>query len=142
MKDLQAEFGLTYLFISHALSVVAHISDRVAVMYSGRIVEMAKTIDIFETPQHPYTEALLSAILIPDPAMRANSNRIRLEGSVADPSDLPSGCAFHPRCRYVKDRCKTEIPALQQSRDGHLVACHFASELDLRGIQKEKEMVQ
>ena len=135
MNDLQEEFGLTYLFISHDLSVVAHISDRVAVMYSGRIVEMANTKDIFETPQHPYTEALLSAILRPDLDARKNQERILLEGSVADPSNLPSGCAFHPRCRYAKDRCKTEVPALKATRDGHMAACHFAEELDLTGIQ-------
>jgi len=131
MKDLQAEFGLTYLFISHDLSVVAHISDRVAVMYVGHIVELASTEEIFEHPQHPYTEALLSAVLQPDPSMRHTDDRIRLEGRVADPANPPSGCAFHPRCPYAKNRCKTDIPELRETRSGHVVACHFAEELEL-----------
>ncbi len=133
MKDLQAEFNLTYLFISHDLSVVAHISDRVAVMYVGKIVELAPTATLFQRPQHPYTEALLSAVLHPDPTQR-NSTRIHLEGSVADPSNPPSGCAFHPRCRYAQERCHQELPALRASRSGHLVACHLAEELDLAGV--------
>ena len=134
LKDLQEEFSLTYLFISHDLSVVAHISDRVAVMYVGKIVELATTADIFENPQHPYTEALLSAVLQPDPTIRSNETRIRLEGSVADPANPPGGCAFHPRCRYAKVDCRTETPALRQTRDGHLVACHYAEELHLTGV--------
>jgi peptide/nickel transport system ATP-binding protein len=134
LKDLQAEFGLTYLFISHALNVVAHISDRVAVMYVGKIVELAATEDIFENPQHPYTEALLSAVLKPDPATRHDNQRIRLQGEVADPANPPSGCAFHPRCRYAQDRCKVETPQLRQTRDKHMVACHFAEELHLVGV--------
>ncbi len=134
LKDLQAEFGLTYLFISHALNVVAHISDRVAVMYVGKIVELAATEDIFEHPQHPYTEALLSAVLKPDPATRHNNERIRLQGEVADPSNPPSGCAFHPRCRYAQKRCHTETPQLRQIRDKHWVSCHFAEELQLVGV--------
>src|SRR5205085_9044046 len=112
LKDLQAEFGLTYLFISHALNVVGHISDRVAVMYVGKIVEFATTEYIFKQPQHPYTEALLSAVLKPDPRARNNSKRIRLEGEVADPANPPSGCAFHPRCRYAQERRHVEVPAL------------------------------
>lgn len=135
LKDLQVEFGLTYLFIAHDLSVVAHISDRVAVMYVGKIVELASTEDLFSRPQHPYTEALLSSVLIPDPRARHDNNRIRLEGEVADPANPPSGCAFHPRCRYAQDRCRTETPPLCETRDGHLVACHFAEELQLKGIQ-------
>jgi len=135
LKDLQAEFGLTYLFISHDLSVVAHISDRVAVMYVGKIVELADTQTLFENPQHPYTEALLSAVLKPDPHARNDSSRIRLEGDVADPANPPSGCAFHPRCRYAQAKCQTEVPALRTTREGHFVACHFAEELQLQGIQ-------
>ena len=136
MKDLQAEFGLTYLFISHDLSVVAHISDRVAVMYVGHIVELATTEEIFEHPQHPYTEALLSAVLHPDPSLRHEDNRIRLAGRVADPANPPTGCAFHPRCAYAKDRCKTDVPELRETRTGHVVACHFADDLDLAGVTR------
>ena len=138
LKDLQAEYGLTYLFIAHDLSVVAHISDRVAVMYVGKIVELASTDELFNHPQHPYTEALLSSVLIPDPQAR-HSNRIRLEGEVADPANPPTGCAFHPRCRYAQDRCQTETPALRQTRSGHIVACHFAEELDLTGVTIQHE---
>jgi peptide/nickel transport system ATP-binding protein len=134
MNDLQAEFGLTYVFIAHDLSVVAHISDRVAVMYVGHIVELARTEDLFTHPQHPYTEALLSSVLLPDPRARQGEGRIRLEGDVADPANPPSGCAFHPRCRYAQDRCRTETPALRQTRDGHQVACHFAETLALKGV--------
>ncbi len=136
MKDLQAEFGLTYLFISHDLSVVAHISDRVAVMYVGHIVELATTEEIFEHPQHPYTEALLSAVLHPDPSLRHEDNRIRLAGRVADPANPPTGCAFHPRCPYAQDRCKTDVPELRETRTGHVVACHFADDLDLAGVTR------
>lgn len=135
LKDLQAEFGLTYLFISHDLSVVAHISDRVAVMYVGKIVELASTETLFAKPQHPYTEALLSAVLKPDPSIRNDSNRIRLEGDVADPANPPSGCAFHPRCQYAQTQCRTELPTLHETAEGQLVACHFAEALDLRGIE-------
>jgi peptide/nickel transport system ATP-binding protein len=135
MRDLQTEFGLTYLFISHDLSVVAHISDRVAVMYAGKIVELALTTDLFTRPRHPYTEALLSAVLEPDPKQRKSETRIRLEGEVANPANLPSGCAFHPRCRYAQDRCKHEMPLLRDTGTGALVACHFADELNLAGMQ-------
>lgn len=135
LKDLQAEFGLTYLFISHDLSVVSHISDRVAVMYVGRIVELAATESLFENPQHPYTEALLSAVLRPDPRARSDRSRIRLEGDVADPANPPGGCAFHPRCRYAQDICQTDVPALRTTREGHFAACHFAEDLQLKGVQ-------
>lgn len=134
LKDLQQEFGLTYLFISHDLNVVAHISDRVAVMYVGKIVELASTEEIFENPQHPYTEALLSAVLKPDPSIRQSQTRIRLQGDVADPANPPSGCAFHPRCRHAQDKCETDRPELRQTADGHFVACHFAEQLELVGI--------
>ncbi|MAS38265.1 MAG: peptide ABC transporter ATP-binding protein [Anaerolineaceae bacterium] len=132
MLELQKEMGLTYLFISHDLSVVEYIAHRVAVMYVGKVVEVAPAKKLFAQPQHPYTEALLSAIPRPNP--RRKSKRILLEGDVADPSDPPSGCYFHPRCRYAQDRCKIERPPLRTLPDGHQVACHFAEELDLAGI--------
>jgi peptide/nickel transport system ATP-binding protein len=137
MRDLQLEFNLTYLFISHDLSVVAHISDRVAVMYAGKIVELAPTEQVYTHPQHPYTEALLSAVLKPTLRDRAVNNRIRLEGEVADPANPPSGCAFHPRCRYAQDRCTHEAPPLRETASGTLVACHFAETLTLQGIQAD-----
>lgn len=133
LQDLQAEFGLTYLFIAHDLNVVGHISNRTAVMYVGKIVELAPTESLYTKPRHPYTEALLSAIPIPDPRMRARGARIRLEGDVADPANPPSGCYFHPRCRYVQQRCREEEPLLKDLGDGHLVACHFTEQLKLRG---------
>ena len=129
---LQRELGLTYLFVSHDLSVVEHISDRVAVMYVGRIVESAPTSDLYREPLHPYTEALLSAVPTPDPHARRR-DRIRLPGDVADPSDPPSGCPFHPRCSYATDRCSTEVPALREVRPRRWAACHYAEDLDLRG---------
>ena len=132
MEDLQQEFGLTYLFISHALSVVEHISDRVAVMYVGKLVEMAATEELFANPMHPYTEALMSAVPKPDP--RAAKNRIVLEGDVADPANPPSGCYFHPRCRYAVDQCKIEEPTLDEVKPGHFVKCWRARELELRGV--------
>ena len=133
MLDLQAQLGLTYLFVAHDLSVVKHVSDRVAVMYVGRIVELAGTEALFTTPRHPYTEALLSAVPKPDPRLRAQ--RIVLEGDVADAANPPAGCYFHPRCRYAVDRCRTETPALEPVAPGHQVACHRARELTLRGIR-------
>lgn len=132
MIELQKEFNLTYLFISHDLSVVEYIADRVAVMYVGQLVELAPTSELYQRPLHPYTAALLSAIPIADP--RRRSERVILEGDVADPANPPSGCYFHPRCRFAKDICKTEKPELREVYDGHTVACHFAEELDLQGI--------
>ena len=114
LQDLQEEFDLTYLFVAHDLSVVEHISDRVAVMYVGRMVEVATADDLYQRPKHPYTEALLSASPNPDP--RNPTVRITLEGDVADPANPPSGCYFHPRCRYAEDICKTETPPLNRSR--------------------------
>jgi peptide/nickel transport system ATP-binding protein len=133
MLELQTRLGLTYLFVGHDLSVVKHVSDRVAVMYVGQIVEMAATKPLFATPRHPYTEALLSAVPKPDPRLRAN--RIVLRGEVADPANPPTGCYFHPRCSYAQDICKTEKPVLQEIQPGHLVRCHRAKELTLRGIE-------
>lgn len=131
MRELQEQFHLTYLFISHDLSVVEYIADRVAVMYVGKIVELATTDDLFREPKHPYTEALMSAIPKPDPRLR--SQRIILQGEVADPANPPTGCYFHPRCRYAQERCKVESPPLRPIGN-RMVACHFAEELQLEGI--------
>jgi peptide/nickel transport system ATP-binding protein len=135
MLDLQEQLELTYLFVAHDLSVVKHISDRVAVMYVGKIVETADTKVLFEQPKHPYTEALLSAVPKPDPRQR--SSRIVLEGDVADPANPPSGCYFHPRCSYAVDRCKIETPKLEEIETGRTVACHRAKELALTGIRRQ-----
>lgn len=132
LEDLQKDFNLTYLFISHDLSVVEHISQRVAVMYVGRLVELAVTEALYYTPKHPYTEALMNAVPKPDP--RNRSRPIKLPGEVASPANPPSGCYFHPRCRYVKDICKTELPPLREVEPEHFAACHFAEELKLRGL--------
>jgi len=132
MLDLQDRLGIAFLFVAHDLSVVKHVSHRVAVMYAGRIVEIAPTRALFETPRHPYTEALLSAVPVPDP--RRRSQRIVLEGDVADPSDLPQGCHFHPRCRYATEACKTETPPLTEITPGHSVRCIRATELTLTGV--------
>ena len=132
LEDLQEELGLTYLFIAHDLSVVEHISDRVAVMYLGKIVEMGEAQALFERPRHPYTEALLSAIPIADPDHR--TERIVLAGDVPSPSDPPPGCKFHPRCRYAQPICSQQEPALTPLPDGRAASCHFAEELDLAGV--------
>ncbi len=132
LKDLQDEFKLTYLFIAHDLSVVEHITDRVAVMYVGKIVELGKTEDLYLKPKHPYTEALLSAVPKPDP--RAKAAPILLEGEIANPADPPSGCYFHPRCNYAKPICQQSAPPLTEVTPGHHAACHFAKELNLAGV--------
>ncbi len=132
MRDLQAEIGLTYLFIAHNLSVIGHISDRVAVMYVGKLVEVAQTEELFMNPKHPYTEALMSAVPKPDP--RAHSRRIVLAGEVADPSNPPPGCYFHPRCLYAQEVCRAEEPQLEEISSGHYVSCHRALELTLTGV--------
>ncbi|HRL14515.1 MAG TPA: ATP-binding cassette domain-containing protein [Aggregatilineales bacterium] len=131
LEDLRAEFNLTYIFVSHDLSVVEYIADRVAVMYVGKLVEIAPTSRLYSVPKHPYTEALLSAVPKADP--RLKSTRIVLEGDVADPSSPPTGCYFHPRCRYAQARCTTEAPALREVEPGHFAACHFAETLNLQG---------
>ena len=131
-QSLRDEFDLTYLFISHDLSVVEYVADRVAVMYVGKMVEIAPTEDLYLTPRHPYTEALLSAVPRPDP--RRTSKRILLEGDVPDPANPPTGCYFHPRCRFRRDRCATDAPPLRDLGGGRYVACHYAEELNLRGV--------
>ncbi|MFC1959255.1 ABC transporter ATP-binding protein [Chloroflexota bacterium] len=127
LQDLQKQFELTYLFISHDLSVVRHLSDRIAVMYVGKIVEVAETEDLFNDIQHPYTAALLSSAPTPDP--RARRVRVPLEGDVPDPSNPPSGCYFHPRCQFATDKCSQETPVLREIKPDHWVSCHHAEEL-------------
>ncbi len=133
LQDLQEQFGLTYLFISHDLSVVEHISNRVAVMYVGNLVESAGTEELFVNPRHPYTEALLSAVPKPDP--RIHSEAVVMPGEVADPAHPPSGCHFHPRCRYCIERCQSEEPVLREIQPDHFVSCHRAEELGLTGVR-------
>lgn len=139
LQDLQEQFGLTYLFVAHDLSVVEHISDRVAVMYVGKLVESAVTEELYVNPLHPYTEALLSAVPKPDPRMRTEP--IVLPGDVADPANPPSGCYFHPRCRYKVDVCEQVEPKLRELRPDHFVACHRAEELRLEGVLGPAEAV-
>ncbi len=133
LVDLQLDLRLTYLFVAHDLSVVRHISNRVAVMYVGHIVELAATRDLFRAPKHPYTAALLSAVPEPDP--RARRRRIVLQGEVANPAAPPSGCYFHPRCPHAIDVCRTQAPAWQEVARGHFVACHRAADLRLAGVE-------
>ncbi len=131
-QDLQEEFGLSYLFIAHDLSVVEHLCDRVAVMYVGQIVEMGETCRIFDHPRHPYTSALLSAMPRPDPFV--SRQRVVLHGEAPNAANPPSGCAFHPRCPHAENLCKDEKPVLKEVPEGHWTACHFADELILTGI--------
>ena len=133
LQDLQSELRLTYLFVAHDLSVVRHISNRVAVMYVGRMVELAETEELFSRPKHPYTAALLSAVPEPDPRMR--SQRIVLQGEVANPAAPPGGCYFHPRCPHAIEVCRTQAPAWQELSPGHFVGCHRAAELQLPGVE-------
>ena len=132
LKELQVRLGLSYLFIAHNLAVVEHISQRVAVMYVGKIVELADTNTLFTRPRHPYTEALLSAVPVPEPNRK--KSRIVLRGEVANPANPPSGCYFHPRCPYATDRCTTETPDLREVSPGQFAACHYAETLDLNGM--------
>ncbi len=133
LQDLQAELGLTYLFIAHDLSVVQHISNRIAVMYLGRVVELTDSRKLYTNPMHPYTEALLSAVPSTNPD-DISRQRILLSGDVPNPANPPSGCAFHTRCRYAEERCKVEVPTWRDIEPGHSVACHFAEDLDLIGV--------
>ncbi len=132
LQGLQAELGLTLIFVAHDLSVVEHISDRIAVMYVGKIVEMADTDILLHRPLHPYTEALLSSIPPTDPDIQVK--RIKLSGEVPSPANPPSGCIFHPRCSYAKPECSQKVPELVELEPGHFVSCHFAKDLSLRGI--------
>ena len=133
LQDLQEQFGLTYLFITHDLGMVEHISDRIAVMYLGRVVEMGTTDELFARPRHPYTEALLRAVPQPDPRKRSREKRGALKGEVPDAANPPSGCAFHPRCPYATDLCATTAPELREI-EGRTVSCHFGDTLDLEGV--------
>jgi len=133
LQDLQQKFGLTYLFISHDLSVIKYISDRVAVMYLGKIVELAEAQELFSNPKHPYTEALMSAVPVPDPDYQVE--QILLEGDVPSPLNPPSGCYFHPRCRYAKDICLNEPPVYSHLGEEHFVSCHLAESLSLQPIR-------
>jgi peptide/nickel transport system ATP-binding protein len=137
LQDLQEEFDLTYIFVAHDLSVVQHICDRIAVMYVGKVVEVADNEELFRNPKHPYTEALLGSVPKPDPRLRPKGKRIRLRGEVADPANPPSGCYFHPRCPYAQEICSRERPALRPVGGGSYAACHFAEQLDLNGVVGE-----
>jgi peptide/nickel transport system ATP-binding protein len=134
LLELQQRLGLTYLFVAHDLSVVKHISERVAVMYVGRIVETAPAEELFASPKHPYTEALMSAVPKPNPRLR--SDRIVLQGEVADPANTPTGCHFHPRCQYAQTVCREKSPVLEEIAPNHFVSCHRARELSLRGVAR------
>ncbi len=132
LSDLQEQLNLTYLFVAHDLSVVRHISDRVAVMYVGKMVELSETEELFNNPKHPYTSALLQSVPIPDPKVR--KARFILEGEVASPANPPSGCYFHPRCAFAIDVCRTDPPEFREDFPGHLVSCHRSKDLDLPGL--------
>lgn len=134
LMELMEDMGLTYLFVAHDLSVVRHICDRVTVMYVGKIVETAPTEELYYNPRHPYSEALMAAVPIADP--RLQQDRKGLPGEVPSPANPPSGCYFHPRCSYCKDRCKTEVPELREISPNHWTACHRAEELSLEGLKK------
>jgi len=132
MKKLQKDLGLTYLFISHNLALVDRIADRIVVMYLGKVMEVATTSELVSNIKHPYTEALLSAVPIADPTIK--QKRIILSGNIPSPSNPPTGCVFHTRCPYAKEKCKVEVPVLQEVVDGHQVACHFSEKLNLQKI--------
>ena len=132
LQDLQQEMHLSFLFIAHDLSVVEHISDAVAVMYVGKLVETASTEVLFHSPKHPYTEALLASVPKPNPHVK--KTRVELKGEVPSPANPPSGCYFHPRCKYAEPLCSDTEPILREVEPGHFVACHRADELTLRGV--------
>ncbi|KQN75228.1 oligopeptide/dipeptide ABC transporter ATP-binding protein [Devosia sp. Leaf64] len=133
LQDLQEQFGLTYLFITHDLGMVEHIADRVGVMYLGRLMEVAPTELLFSKPLHPYTEALMAAVPQPDPRGNRTRKRVPLKGEIANAANPPSGCSFHPRCPYAQAKCSVEVPALRTVEGGRQVRCHFAGELSLVG---------
>ena len=128
LEELQERLGLTYLFIAHDLSMVRHISDRMAVMYLGKIVELADRNEIYLHPLHPYTQALMSAVPVPDPDLKKNQRRIILQGDIPSPENPPKGCNFNTRCPYAKDICTQEDPESREIKPGHFVACHFAED--------------
>jgi peptide/nickel transport system ATP-binding protein len=139
LENLQSEFDLTYLFIAHDLAVVRHISDRIAVMYLGKIVEVSPAEELYDNPLHPYTISLLTAVPIPDPAVEKQRERILLAGDLPSPANPPKACRFHTRCPYVQPtRCKTDVPELRKLADGHLAACHWAEEIKEGRIQPKK----
>lgn len=140
LKDLQKELQLSYLFISHNLSVIAHMSDKVGVLYLGKLMEAADTDIVYSKPKHPYTHALMDAIPIPDPSLQ--KRREILKGEVPSLLELPSGCVFHERCPYATDKCRNDIPPLDQASPGHYVACHYANELQLRPLVAYKKALQ
>ena len=130
LLDLQRRLGLSYLFISHDMSMVRHIADRVAVMYLGRIVELAPVDRLYDHPKHPYTRALHSAVPVPDPTVEATRQRVILEGDIPSPASPPPGCPFHTRCPSARPQCATDVPEWREIEPGHWVACHFAHEPD------------
>ena len=133
LQDLQEKFGLTYLFITHDLGMVEHISNRVGVMYLGRLMEVAPTKQLFAKPLHPYTEALMAAVPQPDPRGNRARKRVPLKGEIGNAANPPAGCAFHPRCPYAQAKCSTDVPTLRTVQGGRQVRCHFAEELSLTG---------
>jgi peptide/nickel transport system ATP-binding protein len=136
LEDLQEQFDLTYLFIAHDLAVVRHISDRIVVMYLGKIVEISSSEELYTTPLHPYTRALLSSVPIPDPAVEKDRERILLQGDLPSPANPPAGCRFHTRCPYAQaERCQDEVPELRVLRSGHLAACHYAEQIEAGDIR-------
>ena len=136
LEDLQNEFNLTYIFIAHDLGVVRHVSDRIAVMYLGKLVELSPAEELYTRPIMPYTEALLSAVPIPDPDLAAARERIVLEGDVPSPINPPTGCRFHPRCRYATQVCAEVEPPLVEYGNGHLAACHHPLNVDAAALQQ------
>ena len=137
LQDLQEQFHLTFLFVSHDLSVVEHICDRVSVMYVGKMVELAETEELFLRPRHPYTEALLSAIPTPNPEVKMD--RVALTGEVTNPAAPPKGCYFHPRCKYAQDICREKAPSWEEVEPEHFSLCHFAKDLDIKGIEERRQ---